>query len=215
MNEGNDENVEDMSENDDQDDDNVNDDEDEEEDDEENEEDDTEESNENTPDATTEEAHSHNTDDPGSKVSDHIESLQPNDKSPLEDEETPAPPAEDLTTSQILENLQQSDECMQRQSDMDDTLSVFSEHSYCQPRENLRNDSGFVDMIEEEEEPEPEANIETLFTRIDDIVADKNEPFSIEEEYQRLLHLLEESQKDMIDEQAGICCLILSGHTSI
>lgn len=103
--------------------------------------------------------------------------------------------------NQISDTNQQVDDGIQRHSDTDDTLSVFSDHSYCQRQETMRNDSGFVDTFEEKDQLE--ANIETLFSQVDDIVANNNEPLAIEEEYQRILHLLEESQKDMIDEQAG------------
>lgn len=92
----------------------------------------------------------------------------------------------------------------ERHCDNDDTLSVFSEHSYSQLQNNGRNDSGFVDisdMMEEEQQTEP--NIETLFENLDNIVGKNNDTLPFEEEYQRLLNLLDESQKDMINEKEG------------
>lgn len=109
-------------------------------------------------------------------------------------------------TNHLSDNVQHVDDCI-RHSDTDDTLSIYSEHSYSQPKGTSRNDSGFVDTLEEEDHLE--ANIETLFSQVDDIVAKNNESLTIEEEYQRILHLLEESQKDMIDEQAGKFCFLL------
>lgn len=107
--------------------------------------------------------------------------------------------------SQRLDNPPNSDEIAGRHSDTDDTLSVFSEHSYSQVQENTRNDSGFVDIsdITEEEEEHLESNIETLFERVDNIVGKDTDSLPFEEEYQRILHLLDESHKDMINEQAG------------
>lgn len=110
--------------------------------------------------------------------------------------------------TQLSENLEESLVDIQTHSDNDDTLSVFSEHSYCQHPETLRNDSGFVDASEAEGE-QMEENIEHLFTRVDNIVINHDEPLLIEEEYQRILHLLEESQKDMLNEQAGEISLYL------
>lgn len=104
--------------------------------------------------------------------------------------------------NQLSRNSQNSTEDAQRHSDTDDTLSVFSEHSYCNPQEIRRNDSGFVDMPEEDNE-QLEENIETLFEKVDNMVGKSTEAVSFEEEYQRLLHLLDESQKDMINEETG------------
>lgn len=116
-------------------------------------------------------------------------------------------------TNQLSDNIQPVDECTQRHSDTDDTLSIYSEHSYCQSKETMRNDSGFVDTLEEEDQIE--ASIETLFSQVDDIVVNNKESLSIEEEYQRILHLLEESQKDMINEQAGKFYYTLEQHQLI
>lgn len=98
---------------------------------------------------------------------------------------------------EVLENRQQTAE------DLDDTLSIFSEHSYCQTTDCMKNDSGFVDSTSIPEEEQEEENMESLFRRVDNIVGTNNDPVSIDEEYQRILHLLDESQKDMINEQAG------------
>lgn len=104
-------------------------------------------------------------------------------------------------TVSLLQNLEQTTEDVPRHSDNDDTLSVFSEHSYCQSPGIMRNDCGVDNSGVPKERPEE--SIETLFTRVDDIVENNDQPLSIEDEYQRILYLLEESQKDMIDEQAG------------
>ncbi|XP_018571748.1 uncharacterized protein LOC108911323 [Anoplophora glabripennis] len=80
--------------------------------------------------------------------------------------------------------------------DLDDTRSIISDHSYCQPLpDGSRNDSGFIEPIslptQSNEETDNQPNVE--------------EELSLEEEFERLSTLLQENQSlNSVSEQQSL-----------